>query len=70
MRQWRNPIAWITYRRDEAKRLALLNRINANLNGLLKWVNIHKGAAETQIVASYLRAVEREITRLIAALER
>jgi hypothetical protein len=59
----------IRHRRDEARRLALLTRINTNLNGLLKWANIHKGAAETQIVASHLRAVEREITRLIDAQE-
>jgi hypothetical protein len=30
---------------------------------------VHKGAAETQIVTAHLRAVEREITRLIDAQE-
>jgi hypothetical protein len=60
----------IRHRQDERKRLALLNRVNANINMIARWVNTHKGAADTAIVTAQLRAVEREITRLLAALER
>jgi IS5 family transposase len=60
----------IRHRQDERKRLALLNRVNANLNMIARWVNTHKGEADAAIVTGQLRAVEREITRLLAALER
>ena len=30
----------------EKKRIALLNRINANLNMIAKWVNTHKDSAD------------------------
>jgi len=60
----------IRHRQDERKRLALLNRINANLNMIARWVNTHKGAADAAIVTAHIHAVEREITRLLAALER
>jgi hypothetical protein len=60
----------IRHRQDERKRLALLNRINANLNMIARWVNTHKGRADAAIVTAHIHAVEREITRLLAALER
>lgn len=60
----------IRHRQDERKRLALLNRINANLNMIARWVNTHKGAADAAIVTAHIHAVEREITRLLASLER
>ena len=37
---------------------------------IARWVNTHKGEADAAIVTAQLRAVEREITRLLAALER
>src|SRR5688500_12532857 len=36
----------IRHRDDERQRLAMLNRINANLNQIAKWCNIHKSAAD------------------------
>jgi hypothetical protein len=60
----------VRHRQDERKRLALLNRVNANLNMIARWVNTHKGRADATIVQAHLLAIEREITRLIAALER
>jgi hypothetical protein len=60
----------VRHRQDERKRLALLNRINANLNMIARWVNTHKGHADAAIVQAHLLAIEREITRLLAALER
>ena len=60
----------VRHRQDERKRLALLNRINANLNMIARWVNTHKGRADATIIQAHLVAVEREITRLLAALER
>jgi hypothetical protein len=60
----------VRHRQDERKRLALLNRINANLNMIARWVNTHKGYADAAIVTAHIHAVEREITRLIATLER
>jgi hypothetical protein len=59
----------IRHRRDERQRLALLNRINANLNMIAKWANTHKGRADATIIQAHLLAIEREITRLIATLE-
>jgi mobilization protein NikA len=60
----------IRHRQDERRRLTLLNRINANLNMIARWVNTHKGYADAAIVQAHLLAIEREITRLIATLER
>jgi hypothetical protein len=60
----------IRHRQDERKRLALLNRINANINMIARWVNTHKGRADATIIQAHLVAIEREITRLLAALER
>jgi len=60
----------VRHRQDERRRLTLLNRINANLNMIARWVNTHKGHADAAIVQAHLLAIEREITRLIAALER
>jgi hypothetical protein len=36
---------WVRHREDEKSRVVALNRINANLNMIAKWVNTHKGAA-------------------------
>ncbi len=51
-------------RTDEKKRVAMLNRINANLNMIARWVNIHKDAAEGLEVISHLSAIEREVKEL------
>jgi len=56
-------------RDTERRRVALLNRINANLNMMAKWVNTHKGAADTVTVLAHLVALEAEITRLLEAQE-
>jgi hypothetical protein len=56
-------------RETERRRVALLNRINANLNMIAKWVNTHKGAADTVTVLAHLVALEAEITRLLEAQE-
>ena len=60
----------VRHRRDEARRLALLNRVNANLNMIAHWANTHKDQADAIAVQEHLAAIEREITRLIATLER
>ncbi len=39
-------------RTDEKKRVAMLNRINANLNMIARWVNTHKEAASAIEVVS------------------
>ena len=51
-------------RQDEKARVIMLNRINANLNMIARWVNTHRGAAEGVEVVSYLMAVERAIKGL------
>lgn len=48
-------------REDERKRIAMLNRINANLNMIARWVNTHKSASETVEVVSHLMAIQRTI---------
>lgn len=51
-------------REDEKARVAMLNRINANLNMIARWVNTHKGAADSVEVVSHLMAIERAIKEL------
>jgi hypothetical protein len=60
----------IRHRADEQKRTAMLNHINANLNQIARWVNIHKDAADAYRVMMQLLAVESEIARLCALMER
>jgi hypothetical protein len=51
-------------RQDEKARVIMLNRINANLNMIARWVNIHRGAAEGVEVVSHLIAIESAIKAL------
>jgi len=60
----------IRHRDDERQRLAMLNRINANLNMISRWVNTHKSAADAVQVMVYLADVQREIGRVLAAMDR
>ena len=57
-------------RETERRRVALLNRINANLNMIARWVNTQKGAADAVSVMAHIVALEAEITRLLEAQER
>lgn len=54
----------IRNRTDERKRLTMLNRINANLNMIARWVNTHKSRSETVQVISHLIAIQRTIKDL------
>lgn len=45
----------------EKKRIALLNRINANLNMIAKWVNTRKDSADAIEVIGHLVAIERAV---------
>jgi hypothetical protein len=60
----------VRYRDDERQRLAMLNRINSNLNMISRWVNTHKSAADAVQVMVYLADVQREMRRVLAAMER
>jgi hypothetical protein len=60
----------VRHRDDERHRLALLNRINANLNMMSRWVNTHKSAADAVQVMVYLADVRREMGRVLAAMGR
>jgi hypothetical protein len=59
----------VRHREDERRRLMLLNRINANLNMIARWVNTYKSAADAVEVQVYLADVEREVRRLLAAMD-
>jgi hypothetical protein len=59
----------IRHREDQRQRTVVLNRINANLNMLARWCNVHKGGADAVQIMAYLRAVEREIIRLSETIE-
>ena len=48
-------------RKDEKERIAILNRINANLNMIARWVNTYRGNAEGTEVVSHLIAIQRSI---------
>ncbi len=55
----------IRHRYDERQRVALLNRINANLNMIAKWVNIWKSCADAVQVLAQLVVIERSILNLL-----
>ncbi len=59
----------VRHRDDERLRLAMLNRLNANLNMIARWANIHKSEAEAVQVHACLADVRREIGRWLAAME-
>ncbi|WP_281279663.1 hypothetical protein [Swingsia samuiensis] len=42
----------------------MLNRINANLNMIDRWVNTYQDAADTVQVVSHLIAIQRSITEI------
>ena len=48
----------------------MLNRINANLNMISRWVNTHKNAADAVQVMVYLADVQRELGRVLEAMDR
>ena len=50
--------------KDEKERIAMLNRINANLNMIARWVNTYKGTAESVQVISNLIAIQRSIDEI------
>jgi hypothetical protein len=54
----------IRNREDERARVAMLNRINANLNMIARWVNTHQGAADAVEVVAHLAAIERAVREL------
>lgn len=49
----------------ERARVAMLNRINANLNMIARWVNTHKNGADAVRVIAELAAVERAVRALV-----
>jgi mobilization protein NikA len=59
----------VRHRDDERQRLATLNRINANLNMITRWVNTHKSAADAVQVMVYLADVRREIGQVLTAMD-
>jgi hypothetical protein len=60
----------VRHRDDERQRLTALNRIAANLNMISRWVNIHKSDADAVQVMVYLADVQREIGRVLVAMEK
>jgi hypothetical protein len=54
----------IRNRHDEKQRIAMLNRINANLNMIARWVNTHKSAADSVEVVAHLMAIDRAVKEL------
>ena len=56
---------FIRNRDDEKRRHGLLNRINANLNMISKWVNTYKSTADAVRVMVHLVDVRREIDQLL-----
>ena len=51
-------------RQDEKQRVVMLNRINANLNMIARWVNTYRGAADSIEVVTHLLAIERAVKEL------
>jgi hypothetical protein len=59
----------VRHREDERKRLAMLNRINANINMVSRWVNTWKSEADAVQVLVYLADIRREIGRVLTAMD-
>jgi hypothetical protein len=59
----------VRHRDDELQRLILMNRMNANLNMIARWANIHKSEAEAVEVQASVADVRREIARLLIAMD-
>ncbi len=51
-------------RQDEKQRVVMLNRINANLNMIARWVNTYRGSADSIEVVTHLLAIERAVKEL------
>jgi hypothetical protein len=60
----------VRHREDERQRVIALNRINANLNMIAKWVNTYKSQADAVQVMVYLADVRRELGRVLSVMER
>ena len=62
--QWRERSALLEqrHREDEHQRNVLLNRWNANLNMIAKWVNTYRDEANARHVIRQLKALERELS--------
>jgi hypothetical protein len=60
---------WVRHRADEARRNEMLNRINANLNMIARWVNTYKNALEAMPIRR-ITLVEGQIARLIERMDR
>ena len=54
----------IRNRQDEKQRIAMLNRINANLNMIARWVNTYKNSTESVEVISHLVVIEKAIEEI------
>ena len=52
----------VRHREDEHQRNVLLNRWNANLNMIAKWVNTYRDDADVRHVIRQLKALERELS--------
>jgi hypothetical protein len=48
----------------------MLNRLNANLNMIARWVNVHKSEADAVQIAIHLADVRRELGRLLTVMDR
>jgi hypothetical protein len=60
----------VRHRDDERQRIAMLNRLNANLNMIARWCNVHQSQADAVQITASIADVRREIARLLVAMER
>jgi predicted amino acid dehydrogenase len=60
----------VRHRDDERQRIAMLNRLNANLNMIARWCNVHQSQADAVQIMVCLADVRREIARLLVSMER
>jgi hypothetical protein len=60
----------VRHRDDERQRIAMLNRLNANLNMIARWCNVHQSQADAVQIMDCLADIRREIARLLVSMER
>lgn len=54
----------ISNKEADRERTMMLNRLNANLNMIARWVNTHKSSASAVEVVAHLMVIERHIAAL------
>jgi len=62
--------ARIRDRKSEREKIAMLNRLNANMNMIAKHCNIYKSGTDAVEIIAHLIGIEREVKRLVEVMDK